>query len=140
MIFIKLYFERVLDLHIFPFFFFVVVFKVFLIKSWVGYFYETKSNIQALLFITTYVGSINNRVKNDDVNIGFQLSYFLIQFPPLNSFRTVMYCDFWPYVYIGQKSQTVYRLRPVDFRISKKNSFRENYMRKYGNSKHDNRL
>ena len=28
----------------------------------------------------------------------FQLLYFLIQFPPFNSFRTFMYCDIWPYV------------------------------------------
>ena len=38
-------------------------------------------------------------------------------FPPLNSFRTFMYCD--------QRSQYI---RPK----SKKNSFRGNYMRKYG--------
>ena len=41
----------------------------------------------------------------------------LEQFPPLNSFRTCMYCD--------QRSQYI-RLN------SKKNSFRGNYSRKYG--------
>ena len=44
----------------------------------------------------------------------------LEQFPPLNSFRTFMYCQ--------QRSQYT---RPK----SKKNSFRGNYMRKYGISK-----
>ena len=47
----------------------------------------------------------------------------LKQFPPLNSFRTFMYCN--------QRSQYI---RPN----SKKNSFRGNYMRKYGILIHDN--
>ena len=41
---------------------------------------------------------------------------------PLNSFRTFIYCDLWPYL-----------LSPLYFQTKKKNSFHGNYMRKYGN-------
>ena len=47
------------------------------------------------------------------------LPYFRKQFPPFNSFRTFMYCQ--------QSSQYIRS-------NSKKNSFRGNYSRKYGNS------
>ena len=47
-----------------------------------------------------------------------RIVYALTQFPPLNSFCTFMYCD--------QRSQYI---KPNSI----KNSFRRNYLRKYGN-------
>ena len=55
--------------------------------------------------------------RNPSVGSGLQififgpiwLPYNLIQFPPLNSFRTFIYCDLWPYV-----------LWPFDFQIQKR--------------------
>ena len=46
------------------------------------------------------------------------------------SFRTFMYCDLWPYILWPLALCTV----TFGFPNSKKNSFRGNYMRKYGMS------
>ena len=35
------------------------------------------------------------RLNNMQFEIKTHIPYFLIQFPPLNSFRTFMYCDLW---------------------------------------------
>ena len=66
--------------------------------------------LQSLFYIVHILGLIQYSVQCN-------LPYFREKFPPLNSSRTFMYWD-----------QRLQYIRPK----SKKNSFRGNYMRKYG--------